>query len=256
MDLELTGRTAMIAGASTGLGFAVAEALVREGANVTIAARRPDRLDKAADTLAKLGPGTAIAHPVDIRNEDAVRTWVDHTVEQLGPPEIVVANAGGPPAGPATSFAVDDYRAAFELNLTGSIGLVLAALPHVRTAGPHGRILLITSISVKQPVPNLALSNTARPGLLGFAKSLVHDLGDTGVTVNVLAPGLTRTARLEELASTDPNGLDELAADIPLGRIGEPEEFGAAAAFLASGRASFITGTVMLVDGGAHRGLM
>lgn len=256
MDLGLTGRTAMVAGASTGLGFAVAHALAREGTNVSIAARRPEPLEEAAASLRNAGSGAILATPLDVRDDAAVRAWVDRTVAELGPPQIVVANAGGPPAGMASSFSVDGYRDALELNLTASVGLVLTALPHIRAAGRHGRILFITSISVKQPVPNLALSNTARPGLLGFAKSLVDELGDLGVTINVLAPGLTRTARLEELAGTDPDALQRLATDIPLGRVGEPEEFGAAAAFLASERATYITGTVLLVDGGAHHGLM
>lgn len=167
MDLGLTGRTVMVAGASTGLGLAVAETLVGEGANVSIATRRAEQLEQAASALRERGTGTVLACPLDVRDDDAVHDWVRRTVDEAGPPEIVVANAGGPPAGPASSFSRDDYRDALELNLTASVGLVLAALPHIRAAGSRGRILFITSISVKQPVAGLALSNTARPGFSG-----------------------------------------------------------------------------------------
>ncbi|MDQ3430902.1 MAG: SDR family oxidoreductase, partial [Actinomycetota bacterium] len=195
-----------------------------------------------------------VRFPLDVRDHAAVAGWVDETTSALGGVDIVVANAGGPPAGMATAFDLDGYRDALELNLLSSIGLVQAALPHVRRS-PQGRVLFVTSITVKQPVRGLALSNAARAGVAGYAKSLMYELGDSGITVNVLAPGLTRTARLEQLAGGDA-GLEAMASDIPLGRLGEPDEFAAAAAFLASRRASFITGTVMSVDGGAVRNLL
>jgi 3-oxoacyl-[acyl-carrier protein] reductase len=254
MDLGLEGRTALVAGGSSGLGLAIAQEFAAEGANVAIGARGKDRLDEAAASIEEAAPGRVLATSVDVRDEQAVAAWVDEVVSRFGGLDIVVANAGGPPAGTATAFDIDGYREAIELNLVASIGLVLTALPHIRSSD-QGRVLLVTSIAVKQPVPGLALSNTARTGLLGFVRSLVHDVGDSGVTVNMLAPGLTRTRRLEELAGSATD-LDEMAQDIPLGRIAEPEEFAAAAAFLASRRASFINGTVLAVDGGAYRGVL
>lgn len=256
MDLGLRGRVALVAGASSGLGLAIAVELAREGAHVSIASRSSERLADATARVDAAGDGRVLRFALDVRDEAAVGCWVDETASTLGGVDIVVANAGGPPAGMATAFDLDGYRDALELNLLSSIGLVQVALPHVRRS-PQGRILFVTSITVKQPVPGLALSNTARAGVVGYAKSLMYELGDSGVTVNVLAPGLTRTARLEQLAGGDAEaGLAAMASDIPLGRVGEPEEFAAAAAFLASRRASFITGTVMGVDGGAVRHLL
>jgi 3-oxoacyl-[acyl-carrier protein] reductase len=252
VDFGLNGRVALVAGASSGLGLAVARELLAEGARVSIASRSAERIAQARESL----DGEVLAVEADMRDDAAVRDWVEQTAATFGGIDIVVANAGGPPAGTATSFDLDGYRGALELNLLSSIRLVHAALPYVRRSD-QGRVLFVTSITVKQPVPALALSNTARAGVVGYAKSLVHELGDAGVTVNVLAPGYTRTARLEQLAGDDVDAsLAAMAADVPLGRVGEPHEFAAVATFLASSRASFITGTVLLVDGGQHRGLL
>lgn len=247
MDLGLRNKGAVIAGGSAGLGLAIAAELAAEGANVSIASRSAERVAVAA---AQLGGAvhTAVA---DVRDHDAVRAWVDAAAEAFGGLHVVVANAGGPTPGPASAFGVAEYREAIELNLLGSIALVQAALPHLRAAG-WGRVLFVTSQGVRRPIPNLALSNTARAGILGYAKSLMHDLGGSGITVNVLAPGLHRTARLEQLAGEDPEaGIRAMAQTVPLGRVGRPEEFGAVAAFLASERASYVTGAVIPVDGGS-----
>ena len=255
MDLGLDGRVALVAGASSGLGLAVATALASEGAHVAIGARTAERLREARDVVDAAGPGRVTSAPVDVRATERVQEWVAEVAATMGGLHIVVANAGGPPPGQATDFDVDDYRQAVELNLLSSVALTQAALPHLRAAG-WGRVLFITSVAVKQPIPDLALSNTARAGVLGYAKSLVHALGDAGITVNVLAPGRTRTARLEQLAGDDTGeGLARMAAGIPLGRVGEPAEFAAAAAFLAGEPASYITGAVLPVDGGSHGGL-
>jgi 3-oxoacyl-[acyl-carrier protein] reductase len=252
MDLGLDGRVALVAAASSGLGLAVARELAAEGAHVAIGARDPDRLETARQQVDEAGPGQVRATPVDVRDANAVREWVASTVEELGGLGIVVANAGGPPPGMATAFDLAGYREALELNLLSSIGLAQATLPYLLDAG-WGRILFVTSVSVRQPIPSLALSNTARLGVVGYAKSLVIDLAERGVTditVNVLAPGTTRTPRMEETGA-----LAELSGGIPLGRAAEPEEFAAAVAFLASARASFITGVTLPIDGGAIRGV-
>ena len=248
MDMGLRGRVAAIAGGTSGLGLATAEALRAEGATVAVCGRSADRGDAIGDRVDHVAT-------VDVTDHYAATAWIDELADRLGGLHILVANAGGPPQGMATAFDVADYRAAVELSLLSQINLVQAALPHLRRAG-WGRILFVTSKSVKQPIPGLALSNTARAGILGYAKSLVADLGAGNITVNVLAPGSTRTARLEQLAGEDVEaGLEAMAANIPLGRVGRPEEFGAAATFLASERASFVTGVVLPVDGGEIQGL-
>jgi 3-oxoacyl-[acyl-carrier protein] reductase len=246
----------LVAGASSGLGLAIARELAAEGAHVSLGARDPDRLESARRQVDAAGDGRALATPVDVRDQGAVEEWVARTMRELGGLGVVVANAGGPPQGMATAFDLDAYRQALELSLLSSIGLVQAALPHLRSAG-WGRILFVTSQTVRQPIPTLALSNTARVGVVGYAKSLVADLaaqGERGITVNVLAPGSMRTPRQAAVAR-DEDARAAVARDIPLGRLGEPEEFAAAAAFLASDRASYLTGVTLPVDGGSIRGL-
>lgn len=255
MDLQLHGRTAVVAGGSSGLGLAVARELAAEGADVALFSRSEDKVREAHAVVDAAGPGRVVSTALDVRDTAAVDAFVTRVAEELDGIEIVLANAGGPPLGRATAFTVDDYRSGLELNLLGSIGLVSAALPHLQRRG-WGRILFVTSISAKQPVADLALSNTARAGVLGYAKSLVHDLGAGDITVNVLCPGFTRTQRLVD-SFGDEDSLRALAdGSIPLGRVGEPEEFAAVAAFLASGRASFVTGTVLQVDGGTVSSLL
>jgi 3-oxoacyl-[acyl-carrier protein] reductase len=196
-----------------------------------------------------------LASTVDLLDEAAVAAWVKSTVEELGELHVVVTNSAGPPPGVVTGFRLPDYRQALETSLLPHIGLALETLPHLRKAG-WGRLLMITSETVRQPIPRYGLSNVVRVGLVGFAKSLVIELGAAGVTVNVLAPGYHRTPAVDRQLGDEPDRrLAEFTAEIPLGRLGEPADFGAVAAFLASEHASFVTGEVLLVDGGAHRGL-
>jgi 3-oxoacyl-[acyl-carrier protein] reductase len=253
VDLGLRGRVAAVAGASSGLGLAIARALAAEGADVALAARSTERLDRAAAALDARGRVTTTA--LDVRDAEAVKTWIDGTAEELGGLHVVVPNGGGPPGGAATSAGIDDYRAAVELNLLSQISIAHAAVPHLRAAG-WGRIIFVTSISVKQPIPTLALSNAARPGVVGYAKSLVAELGGAGVTVNVLAPGYHATDRLGEVLGDDRAAWDAITADIPLGRMGDPADLGAVTAFLASEQAGYITGAVLSVDGGLSRSLL
>ena len=256
MDLGLAGKVVAIAGGTSGLGRASAHALAAEGAVVAVCGRGAEKVEDARR-------GGFESAPVDVTDHEAARAWIDGIARRHGALHVIVANAGGPPAGMATAFDMAAYRAAVELNLLSQINLVQAALPHLQEAG-WGRVLFVTSRSVRQPVAGLALSNTARAGIVGYAKSLVADLAEqdlraerTGtITVNVLAPGSTRTGRLESLAGEDVEvGLATMAATIPLRRVGRPEEFAAALAFLASEAASFITGVTLPVDGGEIKGI-
>lgn len=255
MELGLANKVALIAGGSSGLGLAVAEELVKEGAHVAIGARDADRLARAEQHLRGLARGGKVmATRVDLREHAATRAWVEDVAGKLGGPHIVVTNSAGPPPGPATKFDIVAYQEAVDTVMLPAINLALAALPYMKAAR-WGRLLLITSETVVRPVARFALSATARLGIVGFASALVQELADCGVTVNVLAPGYTRTPPVERTAGSGgadvEASLRAMAAHIPLKRVGLPEEFAAAAVFLASERASFITGTVQLVDGGA-----
>ncbi|WP_052664805.1 SDR family NAD(P)-dependent oxidoreductase [Nitriliruptor alkaliphilus] len=243
MDLGLTGRNAMVAGGSSGLGLGTARALVGEGANVSICGRDAGRLAAAIDELQQHAVDGARVHgaEVDVRDDAGLVRWVGDVEAALGPVDIAVANAGGPPKGDADEVDVDDYRRALELNLMPSIVLTEHVLPGMRRRG-WGRVLFITSVSVLDPLPGLALSNVARPGLVGYARSLVDVLdGDSGsVTVNVLAPG--------------PHATPRVSASTGHGRLGDPHDFGAVAAFVCSRQAAYVHGAVIAVDGGAHGG--
>jgi len=248
MDLGLRGRTAIVCGASSGLGLASAEALAEEGANVTMFARRREELERDANRIG------ALAVRGDVTNLADLERLVSKTVEAFGGIDIVVWNSGGPPAGSASQVGDDQLEAAFELLLQPAVRLVRLALPHLRKS-VAGRIVLITSATVKEPTPHLSLSNAFRPGLTGWAKSLSRELGPEGITVNCVAPGRIDTPRMVELYGPDGPPREELA-QIPLGRMGSPREFGDVVCFLASDRASYVSGTTLLVDGGMSRGLV
>jgi 3-oxoacyl-[acyl-carrier protein] reductase len=247
MDLGLKGRTAIVCGASSGLGLATAEALAAEGANVTMFARRREVLQREADRIGALGVRGDVTNPRDLS------AAVERTVEAFGGLDILVWNSGGPPPGPATAITPESVEEAVELLLAPLVRLVELSLPHL-TQSEGGRILVFTSSAVKEPTEHLALSNTVRPGVTGYAKSLARELGPQGVTVNCVAPGRIDTARLGQLYPDGPSEAD--LQSIPLGRWGTPQEFGDVACFLASDRARYVTGTTVVVDGGLTRGLL
>lgn len=270
MDFGLENRTAFVAGASKGLGRAAALELAQEGANVAICSRNEDRIAAAAEAIrAEADVSADRVHPLvcDVTDEAAVADAIDDTVAAFGGLHVLVTNAGGPPSATATDVSLDDYREAVELNLMSTVALCDAALPHLRTAAQeddHARIIMVTSVSAKQPIPSLALSNTARAGVQGYAKSLADDLGPDEITVNTVLPGYTRTGRLEDLADSiqaeTGQSYEEVEADWAaqnaLPRIGEPDEFAATVAFLASERAAYITGAALPVDGGRSKHLL
>jgi 3-oxoacyl-[acyl-carrier protein] reductase len=246
VDLGLKGRTAIVSGASSGIGLATAEALAAEGANVTMFARRRDLLGREADRIG------ALAVRGDVRSPRDLETVVERTIEAFGGIDILVWNGGGPPPETALETTPHALEEAVELLLMPAVRLVNLCLPHL-TESTAGRILFFTSIAVREPADNLALTNAVRPGLTGWAKSLSRQLGARGITVNCLAPGRIETARLTQLYPDGPS--EEDVRTIPLGRWGTPQEFGDVACFLASDRARYITGTTLLVDGGLARGL-
>jgi 3-oxoacyl-[acyl-carrier protein] reductase len=252
MDLGLEGTAAIVGGASAGMGFAIAEALAAEGCSVTMCARGEGRLEEAAARI----PG-AIGIAGDVRYPALLQRLVDETVAARGRLDIVVNNAGGPPPGTFESIADDAWADAFELSLRSVVRLTRLALPHLRASG-RGRVVNITSWSVREPIPNLMLSNAIRPGVVGWAKALAHEVGRDGITVNTIAPGKVATGRMRELweARPDPAAAEaEDIASIPVGRMGRPAEIAAAVAFLCSERAGYISGAVLPVDGGALRGV-
>jgi 3-oxoacyl-[acyl-carrier protein] reductase len=246
MDLGLKGRTAIVSGASSGLGLATAESLAAEGANVTMFARRRDVLQREADRIGALAVRGDVTNPRDL--EAVVR----RTVEAFGGIDILVWNGGGPPPGPAVGMAVEALEEAVELLFTPAVRLVDLCLPQL-VESEGGRILLFTSVAALEPSAHLALSNAVRPGVTGWAKTLSRELGPRGITVNCIAPGRIETARLEQLYPEGPSESD--LQSIPVGRWGTPEEFGDVACFLASDRARYVTGTTVVVDGGLSRGL-
>jgi 3-oxoacyl-[acyl-carrier protein] reductase len=255
MELGLSGRVALVAASSSGLGLGVANALAAEGAHLSICGRDRDRLAKAHAEVNKVGGGDVLSVPVDITDDRAAGAWVQQTAETFGRLDIVVTNTGGVPFGPVDSFQAADYREAIDGNLLPHVSITLAAVPHLKR-NRWGRILMITSEAVRQPHPESGLSSVARLGVLGYQKGLVHALGSSGVTVNVLAPGFHRTPILDEqFGPTVDDELAKVAGRIPLGRIGDVDDFGAIAAFLASEQAAYVTGTVFVADGGNTRGI-
>ncbi len=248
MDLGLTGRTAIVCGASSGLGLAVAEALAEEGANVVMLARRRDVLEREAERIGAMAVVGDVREPADI--ERVVRTAVD----TFGGLDIIVPNGGGPPPARADEIDADQVQAAVELLLLPVVRLVTSALPHLLESD-QGRIVLVSSLAVREPTAHLVLTNAVRPGVVGYMKSLANELGPNGITVNSVAPGRISTPRLSELYGEGGPPADEVAK-IPARRLGEPRELGDLVAFLCSKQASYVSGTHIPVDGGLYRGLL
>ncbi len=263
MDLGIRGRVAVVCGSSQGLGRAVAEALAEEGARVVLNSRSPEKLEAVRKALADTTGAEVAAIPANLTDPASVEALVEGARERFGQVDILVTNTGGPPSGPFESHSAQVWKEAIERNFESVVNLVRAALPGMKERR-WGRILNVTSISVKQPVAGLILSNAIRAGVTGFARTIANEAAPFGVTVNNILPGFTRTERLVDLAealSSREGGTVEEAyggweAEIPMGRVGEPHEFAALAAFLCSERASYITGQSVAVDGGWIKGLI
>jgi 3-oxoacyl-[acyl-carrier protein] reductase len=244
MELGLSGRTAIVCGASSGMGLAIAEALAAEGTNVAMFARRRDVLEREADRMGALAVRGDLTVPSDLAK------LVERTVEAFGGIDVLVNNGGGPPAGPAAGVDDEAVESAVELLLLSTIRLTNLCLPHLEASG-RGRIINIQSSSVRSPIDNLALSNALRPGVVGWMKTLAREIGPKGITVNTIAPGRIDTERIRAVygdsAPTD---------DIPLARVGSPAEIAAVVCFLASDGAGYVTGAVVPVDGGLTRNLI
>ncbi len=264
MDFGLRGRAALVAAASQGLGYACALELAREGVSVAICSRDRDRIEAAARRIrSEVDGATVLASMADLSREEECLQVVDEAASALGRLDILVTNSGGPAPGSFDQVTLKDVRRGIDSTLMSALALMSAALPHMR-AQKWGRIVNILSSTVKQPRVNLLVSNTTRPGILGFAKSISMEFAGEGVTVNNVAPGYTRTERLDELAEhiarthkREPKDVfDEWEKTIPARRLGRPEELGAVVAFLCSERASYVTGTTIQVDGGSIPSLL
>jgi 3-oxoacyl-[acyl-carrier protein] reductase len=246
MDLGLGGRTAIVCGASSGIGLGIAESLAGEEANVVMFARRPELLEQEANRIGGL-PVTG-----DVTSGDDLERLVTTTIDAYGGIDILVNNSGGPPRTTAAELDAEKVEAAVALLLVSVVRLTGLCLPYLERS-PAGRIVNVTSSSVREPIDSLALSNAIRPGVVGWAKTLARELGPKGITVNCLAPGRIDTDRIREVYPDGPSE-DDLAT-IPLRRLGTTREIGDVVAFLCSERASYVSGTVMLVDGALTRSL-
>jgi 3-oxoacyl-[acyl-carrier protein] reductase len=246
MDLHLNGRTAIVCGASAGIGLGIAESLAGEGANVVMFARRRELLEREAERFG----GLAVVG--DVTSADDLERLVRTTVETFGGIDIVVNNSGGPPRTTAAELTAEQVATAAQLLLGSVVRLTGLCLPYLEQS-PCGRIVNVTSSTVREPIDNLALSNALRPGVIGWAKSLARELGPKGITVNSIAPGRIDTDRIREVYPDGPTEAD--LQTIPLRRLGTTQEIGDVAAFLCSERAAYISGAVILVDGGLTRGL-
>jgi 3-oxoacyl-[acyl-carrier protein] reductase len=262
MDLGIKDRVALVAASSQGIGRATAEAFAAEGCRVAMCARNARTLRSAADDIATQHGVEVFAESFDVTDGAAVNRFVAAVADRFGSVDICVTNAGGPPAMGFLGASTDDWQRALDLNFLSTVSFARAVIPHMQRKR-WGRIVTITSITTKQPVADLVLSNAARAAVVGLVKSLANEFGKDGILVNNVGPGFTATDRLKELAQTrgtasgrsEAEIFDGWAADAPLRRLGDPREVADAIVWLASERASYITGQTLLVDGGMYKGL-
>jgi 3-oxoacyl-[acyl-carrier protein] reductase len=263
MDLGIKGKIALVTAASKGLGRGSAEALSAEGCRVAICARTRADVEQAAREIAARSGHDVVPFVADMTKAGDIETLLAGVRAQLGDPDIVVCNAGGPPAGNFASIKVEQFIPAVELSMMSSVRLTYAAVPAMVQKG-WGRIVYITSVSVKQPIAHILLSNTARAGLTGFMKTVAREIAHTGVTINAILPGSHETDRLRQTAwsraasegITFEAAMDAQRGANPMRVLGDPADFGAVVAFLCSQQARFITGESVLVDGGSYAGLV
>jgi 3-oxoacyl-[acyl-carrier protein] reductase len=262
MDLGIKDKLALVAASSSGLGKAAARALSQEGAIVAVCSRSKEKIESAAAEIQAETGNTVLPFICDVTNHKSVQKMIDFLTIEYGGIDILVCNAGGPPAGKALSFDLSDYERAVQLNLLSTVRLCQAVIPQMERKH-WGRIITVTSVSVKQPIDNLILSNTARAGVTGYLKTLSNIVAPFGITVNAVCPGYTKTDRVKNLASAyaaDGKGAEadfylQLEKDIPAKRLGDPDDLGKTVAFLASQTAGYITGISLQIDGGFIKGL-
>ena len=262
MDTGLKNRVAIVAASSQGIGRATAEAFAAEGCRLAMCARNREALQTAAEKIQKQNNAEVLAEPLDVTDASAVHRFVETVVNRFGGVDICVTNAGGPPAKGFLAASLDDWRNAVELNFLSTVYFAREVIPHMQRKS-WGRIVTITSITTKQPVADLVLSNAVRAAVVGLVKSLANEFGKDGILVNNVGPGYTATDRLKDLAKSRSVAMgkseDEIfqgwAVEAPLKRLGEPREVAEAIVWLASERASYITGQTILVDGGLYKGL-
>jgi 3-oxoacyl-[acyl-carrier protein] reductase len=262
MNSGLQKRVAIIAASSQGIGRATAEAFAAEGCHLAMCARNASALESAAEKIRQQYKNDVLTHAFDVTDASAVKQFVASVVQKFGSADICVTNAGGPPAKGFLAASLEDWKKALDANFLSTVYFAREVIPHMQKK-KWGRIITITSITTKQPVPDLVLSNAVRAAVVGLVKSLANEFGKDGILVNNVGPGFTATDRLKELAKSrsvlegksEPQIFDGWAADAPLKRLGEPREVADAIVWLASERASYVTGQTVLVDGGMYKGL-
>ena len=261
MNFGLNGKRALVLASSSGLGFASAQALAEEGAMVAVCSREQARADDAAETIRAATDAKVFAYEVDVSKAESLESLFEKAIKDLGGLDVLICNAGGPPPGGFSALEEDKWDFAYQLTLQSVVRSVRHALPHLKEKG--GSILVIGSSSMKQPIPNLMLSNVFRPAIQGLCKTLASELAPDGIRVNCLSPGRVATERIGQLDKAKAEKLDmsleevkkQSLAAIPMGRLGDPEEFGKVAAFLCSEAASYMTGSTLYVDGGSVKAL-
>lgn len=262
MNLGIKDRVALVAASSQGIGRATAEAFAAEGCRIAMCARNPSTLEAAAEKIRKEHDANVYAKALDVTDPEAVKHFVASVADRLGSVDICVTNAGGPPAKGFLAATLEDWHHAIDANFLSTVYFAREVIPYMQKK-KWGRIITVTSITTKQPVADLVLSNAVRAAVVGLVKSLANEFGKDGILVNNVGPGFTATDRLKELAAagakssgkSEQEFFERWAADAPLKRVGEPREIAETIVWLASERASYITGQTVLVDGGMYKGL-